>query len=140
TFNNTSTSDDTSSLWVNPSSSTFGAATPPAESIPADATGGADVAGIVSMVLREGNTLLPSELLVDEVRVGTTWASVTPPAGAVWSGSSGDSWADSTKWSTGSVPSAAAQFVTFGSGAGGTVNVPSGQTVGTMNIKNTNSY
>jgi autotransporter-associated beta strand protein len=131
--------DDTSSLWVNPDASSFGAPVAPATSCP-DATGGGDVSGIASFALREGNALLAAGIEVDELRLGTTWASVTAPVGAVWNGASGDNWTDGTKWSTGISPSGAAQFVTFGAGGGGTVQVPSGQTVGTMNIKNVNSY
>jgi hypothetical protein len=44
------------------------------------------LAGFASILLRMGNTAVPKGLIVDELRVGTTWASVTPPADHVWSG------------------------------------------------------
>jgi hypothetical protein len=81
TFNASSSSDDVSKLWINPSASTFGLA----ESTPTlTATSGADMTAnqIASFVFLQrglGNTNQPDAMLVDELRIGPTWGSVTPP-------------------------------------------------------------
>ena len=66
----------TASLWVNPASSTFGSNAAPAAA--ALATAGADlnVNGIRGFVLG-CRTNAPPGCLVDDLRVGTTWAMVT---------------------------------------------------------------
>jgi hypothetical protein len=78
TFNSGSTTDDVSPLWINPPVSTFGQATAP----PADLTNsaGTDLSGIASFVLFNRNSAEPAAIIADEVRVGASWASVTPPA------------------------------------------------------------
>jgi len=66
----------TAKLWINPSGSTFGANTAPTPTI--TATAGADLNsnGIRAFVLG-CRTNPPPGCLVDELRVGTTWAYVT---------------------------------------------------------------
>ena len=78
TFYNSSTVDDVSQLWINPSPSDFGAATP--KSIPLIATTGADMSSsqIASFVVLQRSTVEPPSMIIDELRVGQTWASVTP--------------------------------------------------------------
>ncbi len=71
----TGTGNDTSSLWINPSSSTFGGSAPSAS---LTAVGGTDQADISQFLLR-GAAGSPSGLF-DELRVGTSWADVTPAA------------------------------------------------------------
>ncbi len=68
--------DHTAKLWINPSGSTFGANTAPSPTI--TATAGADLNsnGIRAFVLG-CRTNPPPGCLVDELRVGTTWAYVT---------------------------------------------------------------
>jgi hypothetical protein len=64
-------------LWINPDSSTFGTNTPPVALISSpegDVTGG--ITSFSTGIDNPGN--LPQTLLIDEVRVGTTWADVTP--------------------------------------------------------------
>jgi hypothetical protein len=74
-------SADSSALWINPSPSTFGGATAPFTADTTSAGGdmstssGVDV--VNSFVLREGNASEPDAIL-DELRVGTAWADVTP--------------------------------------------------------------
>ena len=66
----------TAKLWINPSSSTFGASTAPTATI--TATAGADLNsnGLRAFVLG-CRTNPPPGCLVDELRIGTTWAYVT---------------------------------------------------------------
>ncbi len=77
TFNTASITDDVASLWVNPSPSTFGAASAPAASV----TGtGCDLSPLQSFFLRQID-VGPAVTVADEVRIGTSWADVTPPGG-----------------------------------------------------------
>jgi autotransporter-associated beta strand protein len=138
TFNGGGSSDDVSSVWINPSSSTFGQAAAPSAGTLSE-SGGTDVPAIMSMILRQGNALIAKGVEVDDVRVDRSWSQVTAPTGTTWAGAPGAAWSIGTNWG-GSAPNGAAQFVTFYSGAAGNVNVDSPQTVGTINIKNTNSY
>jgi hypothetical protein len=90
TFVNGTATDDFAQLWINPNPSDFGAASPPPATLAT--SGGADltnasaqVSQIASFVLFERGsanaTLQPGTTVVDELRVGTSWSSVTPPAG-----------------------------------------------------------
>lgn len=73
--------NQTSSMWINPSASTFGNASAPAASLTAST--GSNIATIDKTFLRQGSaTDTPTVMLVDELRVGTTWAQVTPAATA----------------------------------------------------------
>lgn len=76
TFNPAS-GDDVAQLWINPPPATLGQDSPP----PATLTNssGADVLQIVSFVLFDRSSAEPATMLADELRVGWTWASVTPP-------------------------------------------------------------
>ena len=78
TFNSGSTTDDVSQLWINPPASTFGQATAPPAALTNSA--GTDLSGIASLVLFNRNSAEPATIIADEVRVGASWASVTPPA------------------------------------------------------------
>jgi hypothetical protein len=75
------TNDDSAALWINPPSSSFGAGAAPAPTVTAsagnDLTGGTE-GQIASFLLREGNASEPLSMTVDELRIGTAWASVTP--------------------------------------------------------------
>jgi len=67
------------SLWVNPDKSTFGAATEP-ETLPLIASSGTDGFLIDRFNMRQNTaTSVPASMQWDELRVGTTWADVTPP-------------------------------------------------------------
>jgi len=77
-------SNDVARLWINPDPSTFGAVVEPT----ATWTNLADndfsliaATNISSFVLRQGNHFVPM-LTVDDLRIGPTWACVTPPTGA----------------------------------------------------------
>lgn len=83
TFNQATGSDDVSQMWINPASSNFNAAAPPAG--PLVAASGSDLtgSGIESFVFFQRLTNEPPAMLADELRIGPTWASVTtvpPPA------------------------------------------------------------
>lgn len=83
TINTNSSNDDTAALWINPGSSSFGSPTSPAPTL--TTVSGGDITGedIASFVFfRRGDTqtsLEPAALTADELRIGTNWASVTPP-------------------------------------------------------------
>jgi hypothetical protein len=73
TFNTGSATDDVASIWIDPDPSTLQTLTPPAPN--ATATGG-DVSspGVVSTILRQSPA---PYFTMDELRIGTDWASVT---------------------------------------------------------------
>ena len=78
TLNNGTTTDDTSALWLNPSFTTFGAPAPPAPTLTSAA--GSDISSqvICSFLLRDALSTQPV-VIIDELRIGASWASVTPP-------------------------------------------------------------
>lgn len=84
TFGGTaSQGSDTANLWINPDIGTFGQSAPVTTPDFTDTTNvsGIGVAGspyqIASFFVRQ-NQFDPSLMTIDEVRVGTTWADVTP--------------------------------------------------------------
>jgi len=74
---NSSASDDVSSLWINPDSSTFAAGSAPGGALTTSAGADITASSIASFLIREAATTQPSVLL-DELRVGASWADVTP--------------------------------------------------------------
>jgi len=76
TFNATSSSDDVSQLWVNPSSSTFSAGAAPTATLTTSA--GGDIARVASFVLYDRSANEPTAGQIDDLRYGLTWADVTP--------------------------------------------------------------
>ena len=68
------------SLWINPASSTFGAASDPSTGVISQNTG-TDGLTIDRFNLRQ-NTVssVPAAMQWDELRVGPSWAAVTPPS------------------------------------------------------------
>jgi len=75
---NPAASDDVVKLWVNPSG--LGDVTPPTENATMTNTGGTDLASVSKILIRQGSITDTPELQFDEIRVGTTWAEVTPQA------------------------------------------------------------
>jgi hypothetical protein len=74
-------SPNTVSLWINPDPATFGAGSPPAGFI--SASTGTDGFVIDRFNLRQNTaTSVPAAMQWDELRVGYTWADVTPPSGS----------------------------------------------------------
>lgn len=68
--------NDEFKLWVAPDAATFGGNNPPSANVTlTDATS----AGINRFLLRQDSTTETPEIVFDDLRVGTTWAYVTPP-------------------------------------------------------------
>ncbi len=78
TFNPGSGTDDVAQLWINPPPSSFGLGVPPPPTLTSTASN--DLSQIASFVLFNRNAAEPARILADELRIGQTWASVTPPA------------------------------------------------------------
>ena len=81
TFVDSSTSNDVCQMWINPSSTTFGAAIPPAADVTNSSGSDIQVAGanqIESFYFRQGNSNIPF-ILASNLRIGTNWSDVTPP-------------------------------------------------------------
>jgi hypothetical protein len=77
---NPGVSDDTVDVWINPNSSTFGAANPPPPTL-SPATSGTDIPFINQFAFRQNTAAnTPAAITYDELRVGTGWDVVTPPA------------------------------------------------------------
>ena len=79
-FNSANGTDDLSDLWLNPGVMTLGKTAPPPATISGVGDGGTDLAQIDRFFFRAGSSSsTPAKLTTDELRVGFTWASVTPP-------------------------------------------------------------
>lgn len=82
---------------------------------------------------------------IDEVRIGTTYADVTPlgspVGGSSWSTNASGNWQDTASWN-GPIPNAKDAIATLGSAATSAQTVYSNAnvTVGTLNIDNTAGY
>ncbi len=78
TFNTATTSDDVSKMWINPSATNFGTATEPPTTL--ITTNGSDLTAnqIASFVFLQRVSSEPALMLADELRLGATWAAVTP--------------------------------------------------------------
>jgi len=74
----TSATDDTVSLWINPDAATFGAASAPAPTL------GPTNFAVTNSAIRDFTVhcvVAPASHRLADLRIGTTWASVTPTAG-----------------------------------------------------------
>jgi len=67
----------TSSIWINPASSDLGTATAPTASL-STTTGTTDRTNIDRVFLRQDSATETPTIIIDELRVGLSWASVTP--------------------------------------------------------------
>ena len=106
-----------------------------------DTTTAGVIASIDSFYYRVANSANPN-LTLDEVRVDTSWAGVTPISNAsnpTWTGTSGGSWSGNN-WGGNASPNAGSTFVYFGPNSSGAVSVDSNVSVGTMNFNGTASY
>ena len=74
---NPGTGIDVAQLWLNPSSSTLGLASAPTPTLTSSAGGNISGNAIATFVLENRSALEPFGTM-DEVRVGTSWADVTP--------------------------------------------------------------
>jgi hypothetical protein len=76
---NFATSPNSVSLWINPSAATFGSASPPGSGF-LSATSGVDGYVIDRFNMRQNTaSSVPAAMQWDELRIGASWASVTPP-------------------------------------------------------------
>lgn len=79
---NPSTNDDVTKMWLNPDPSTFLGPTPADQLVngPTENPGQGDIANISSLLFFRRGTAAnqPADMFSDEIRVGTTWADVTP--------------------------------------------------------------
>ena len=134
--------DDVARLWIDPAS--LGSTAAPAPSITAPVAGtDLTVSGVPSLaafVLRQG-VGVPS-VQVDELRVDTAWARVTPPAGTSWTASVGGAWSQGSNWSTLAAPNAPEAFVNFDDviGSAATIGVDAAVTLRTININAPQPY
>jgi hypothetical protein len=82
-------SNDIVRLWINPNPSTFGADNFPTPDVLVDNTNNISYDGdtgsglITSFLMANRNTGSPNLMYADELRLGTTWADVTPNTNAV---------------------------------------------------------
>jgi hypothetical protein len=72
----TGSTNDVVKIWVNPTS--FGGTEPTASGTATNSL--ADLASITRFYLRQDGTTTTPNISIDELRIGTTWASVTPAA------------------------------------------------------------
>ena len=144
--------DDLSTLYINPASSTFGAATAPTSSTPASPIVVAPLAGtdlpgsngqtaLAGFVLRQDSAIVPN-VQVDELRIDSTSAQVTPPVGITWNVNADGNWSDDAKWSTAARPDNASAFVNFTSIANQarTINVDGAYALRTINFTGGGPY
>ncbi len=78
TINTATTTDDSSALWINPDPATFGVANVPTATLTAAAGTDISASQIASFLLRDALSTQPV-VIMDELRIGASWASVTPP-------------------------------------------------------------
>lgn len=74
--------DDTVTLWVNPSANSFNAAEPAASIAATDTGNTSDAAQLQYVFVRANSSTTSGVNEVDDVRVGSAWADVTPNGGA----------------------------------------------------------
>ncbi|MDW8310004.1 MAG: hypothetical protein RMK20_11585, partial [Verrucomicrobiales bacterium] len=72
--------DDTVALWVNPDAVTFGGSEPPPHIAETTTGNSSDSPGLRYVVLRCNSSTVSGANDVDNLRVGTSWADVTPAA------------------------------------------------------------
>ncbi len=78
TFNTATSIDDVSRMWINVDATNFGGTVEPPTTLVT--TNGSDIGAnqIASFVFLQRATNEPPLMLADELRIGTTWAEVTP--------------------------------------------------------------
>ncbi len=76
-------SNDVSQMWINPSSNTFGAVTAPSPSLTTGNGGNISSSQIASFIFVQRQATQPAGVLADELRIGTSWADVTPPSAPI---------------------------------------------------------
>ncbi len=81
---NAGTGNDVARMWINPNPLDFGAASAPAVTMSGGPGTGSELGQVASFNLRNVNTVGDPDFQFDELRVGDTWASVTPEPTAVF--------------------------------------------------------
>ncbi len=76
------TGNDVVNIWVNPAAASLGAAIPPAATATATNTDGTDLGSISQFFIRQDSDSETPFIDMDECRVGTSWADVTPAGSA----------------------------------------------------------
>jgi len=116
-------SNDVVKLWINPSLGT----TEPGVTL-SSANTGTDLASVNRILIRQGSATDTPFVEMDELRVGTTWESVTPSASAGTISSAGTTFPLNTLTTTYGTASASTEFVVSGTGltAGISVTPPVG--------------
>jgi len=79
----TGAGNDIVNIWVNPSSSAFGSSSSPVADVTVTNTGGTDLASIGQFFIRQDSDTETPFIDMDELRIGLTWASVTPSSGGM---------------------------------------------------------
>jgi autotransporter-associated beta strand protein len=101
--------NDTASLWLNPPATSFLGSSAPTPTLTTALSGtNNDVLSFSSFVLKpQGNatsTQIPGSLIFDELRVGNTWADVTPRSNFWDGGGTNGNWGNAANWSGNVVP------------------------------------
>jgi predicted extracellular nuclease len=76
------TGNDVAKIWINPAPQDFGAANEPASTLSITNTGGTDLTSVKRIFIRQDSDTETPAIELDELRIGDTWAQVTP-AGAL---------------------------------------------------------
>lgn len=125
----------TCSLWVNPSVSDLGTASPPtAHVFDNSTTGNLGVTVINGFFFKQSSGTKTPNVEIDELRIATSWTDVTPPT-ITWDGSTDKNWNDTTNWTPERVPPTTAEAI-IPAGLTNYPTISSGAiTVGTIDIK-----
>ena len=70
--------NDVANIWINPASQFLGAATEPTATLTITNTGGTDLTSVKRIFIRQDSDRETPKIELDELRVGNTWAQVTP--------------------------------------------------------------
>ena len=118
-------SDDVK-LWVNPTSADLANSS----SVPTEnqmSNTGATLTNISAFSFHQEYSKVP-DVDIDELRIGTSWADVTPPS-MRWTGATDNDWNTSTNWTPETVPYATAEAII----PGGLTNYPTSQSAVDIN-------
>jgi uncharacterized repeat protein (TIGR01451 family) len=145
------TAGEVMNLWINPDQSTFGAGSAPTATLSDAVTASTLTTGknIIGFLFRSG--AVSPGMNMDELRIGTSWADVTPQTPTFSSiGSGSGTWSDASEWTGNVVPvsganvivsnalsidqNVAVNSITVNSGAKLTLNSGSNLLTGTFNI------
>ena len=117
--------NDEAKLWVNPTSEDLANNV----SVPSETqvATGATLSNVKAFSFHQEYSKVP-DLDIDELRIGTSWADVTPPS-IRWTGATDNDWNTSTNWTPETVPYATAEAII----PGGLTNYPTAQSAVDVN-------